>query len=147
MSAQTFWFNLLLFSMGSLQILMFPPVLAVLILLVAGLVFSFIRQEPLSSEAWHWSYWLVLTQLLFYPAIVAVGVLFPASTWPNPPHENVTGGRWLDALSCGSVATSCFWVYRMKGLRWFAASLVGLIELLVSCARFVMGMRITGQWL
>jgi hypothetical protein len=146
MSVQTFLFKCLLLSAGSLQVLMFPQIMALLLFFVLGLVITIMRYHPLSSEKWHGRYWLVFTQLLFFPATVAVGVLFPASTPPNP-HANVIGERWLDALWYGSLATSCFWVFRMKGLRWFAASLVGLLEVFVLSAGFVAGMTVSGDWL
>src|SRR5260370_33881696 len=147
MSVHAFWDTFLRFSEWSLAALMIPHILALLLFFVLGLVITYIRYRPLSSEAWHGYYWLVFTQLLFFPATIAVGVLFPAAGhWPNP-QENVTGGWWLAALSYGSLAVSCFWVYRMEGLRWFAASLLGFHEPLCLCAGFVAGMSVSGQWL
>jgi hypothetical protein len=40
-----------------------------------------------------------------------------------------------------------FWVYKMKGLRWFAVSLVGLLEVIILSASFVAGMSVSGDWL
>jgi hypothetical protein len=35
----------------------------------------------------------------------------------------------------------------MKGFRWYASSLTGLIELPTFAAMFVAGMSVTGDWL
>jgi len=76
-----------------------------------------------------------------------VGVLFPAhSSWPHP-QPNAVGIRWLDVLFYLSVTTGCLWVYKMNGVRWFAASLVAALELIISCAGFIAGMSVSGDWL
>jgi hypothetical protein len=147
MNGRHFWQQFAVYSKWSFQALMIPHVLALLIICVVSLAIACVRQRPLRREVWRWSYWLVLTQLLFFPATIAVGVAFPASSsWPRP-QANAVGGRWLDILFYVSVATGCFWIYRMKGLRWFAASLVGVQELIVFCAGFIAGMSVSGDWL
>jgi hypothetical protein len=35
----------------------------------------------------------------------------------------------------------------MKGLRWFAVSVVALLEIILMGAFFVAGMAVTGDWL
>jgi hypothetical protein len=77
---------------------------------VVSVVSAFVRQQPFHSGKWRSSYWLIFTQLLFFPAIVAVGVLFPGvSGWPYP-KENPMGKRLLDALFYLSLATSALLV-------------------------------------
>jgi hypothetical protein len=47
-----------------------------------------------------------------------VAVLFPAASTVRPHlKENVMGHRLLDGLFYLSLATSAFWVWRMRGLR------------------------------
>lgn len=96
---------------------------------------------------WRTSYWLIFTQMLFFPAMVAVGVLFPAMSVRPDLKENVIGHRLLDGLFYLSLATSAFWVWRMRGLRWVAASLLLLQQVLLIAARFVAGMSVSGDWL
>jgi len=86
--------------------------------------------------------------MLFFPAKVAVGVLFPAVSAVRPHlKENVFGHRLLDALFYLSLAMSAFWVWRMRGLRWFAASLLLLQQVVLIGAGFVAGMSVSGDWL
>jgi hypothetical protein len=114
---------------------------------VVSVVSAFVRQQPFHSGKWRSSYWLIFTQLLFFPAIVAVGVLFPGvSGWPYP-KENPMGKRLLDALFYLSLATSALWLYRMKGLRWLSVSLLALQQVILVGAGFIAGMSISGDWL
>jgi len=52
-----------------------------------------------------------------------------------------------DFLGWLSLALAAFWVYRMKGLRWFAVSVVTVLEMILVGAFFVAGMAISGDWL
>ena len=111
------------------------------------LAVAFACQLPVRKESWRGSYWLVFTQMLFFPATIVVGVLFPAGGVMPKPVPNETGRWCLQALWYLSLGMGCFWVYRMKGVRWVAASLVGLQEILVLCASFIAGMSVSGDWL
>jgi hypothetical protein len=114
---------------------------------IVGIVVAFTRQQPFRTRLWRPWYWLIFTQLLFFPATVAVGVLFPAvSGWPHP-KENVIGHRLLDGLFYFSLVTSAFWLWRMRGLRWLSASLLILQQLILVGAGFVAGMSVSGEWL
>jgi hypothetical protein len=147
MGARPFWQQFGVYSEWSLEALALPHLLALSIFCVLILVIECVRQKPLSNKQWHAYYWLVLTQLLFFPAIVAVGVLFPAAgTGPNS-QANATGNVLLDVLLYGSLLTGAFWVYRMKELRWLAASIVVLQQIVLVCAGFISTMSVTGDWL
>jgi hypothetical protein len=147
MGGRAFWQQFGVYSVWSLQALTLPHVLVILIFCLVILVVECVRHKLLRSELWRGHYWLVLTQLLFFPAIIGVGVLYPsASTWPNP-QPNAVGNLWLDVLFWGSLLMGAFWIYRMKGLRWFAAGLVGLQQVVLAGAGFIAGMSVTGQWL
>jgi len=50
-------------------------------------------------------------------------------------------------VAYGSLASCGFWIWRMKGFRWYATSLMALAELVTWGALFVAGMSITGDWL
>jgi len=94
---------------------------------------------------WRSSYWLIFSQLLFFPIVVAVGMLFRAETGAVRP--NVFGVRCLYAIIALSLALGCFWIYRLKGLCWLAVSLVVLQEALLSGTLFIAGMSVTGDWI
>jgi len=132
----------------SLQFLGVPPILLITAICLVGVVVAFVRQQPFQQRLWRPSYWLIFSQMLFFPAMDAVGVLFPAVSTVRPhPKENVLGHRLLDALFYLSLAMSAFWVWRMRGLRWFAASLLLLQQVLLIGAGFVAGMSVSGDWL
>jgi hypothetical protein len=131
----------------SVQFLGVPPVLLMTAVCIVGVVVAFARQQPFRTRLWRPWYWLIFTQLLFFPATVAVGVLFPAlSSWPHP-KENVMGHRLLDGLFYFSLVTSTFWLWRMRGLRWVSTSLLVLQQLILIGAGFVAGMSVSGEWL
>ena len=58
-------------------------------ILSVGLVASCVWQRPFGSGRWRRHYCLVLTQFLFLPAVVAVGVLYRVSTNPTQPRPKV----------------------------------------------------------
>jgi hypothetical protein len=131
----------------SVQFLGVPPVLLMTGICIVGVVVFFARRQPFRTRLWRPWYWLIFTQMLFFSAMVAVGVLFPAvSGWPHP-QGNVTGERLLDGLFYFSLATSAFWLWRMKGLRWLSASLLVLQQVLLVGAGLVAGMSVSGDWL
>jgi hypothetical protein len=108
-----------------------------------------IRQKPFTTGFWKPYHWLAACHLLFFVAAIAVGVFEgnPISnpTIPHPPIRSVE--LCLDALTYGSLVSCGFWIWRMKGFRWFAASLMALAELIVWGALFVAGMAVSGDWL
>jgi hypothetical protein len=57
-------------------------------------------------------------------------------------------GEWLIGRRLlFSLATSIFWWWRMKGLRWLAASLLVFQQVILVGAGFVAGMSVSGDWL
>jgi hypothetical protein len=140
------WRYFLWLSEQAAEFIVFPPVLicsAVLGLIVAALCFVL---HPIKTGRWKRSYWLVFTQVLFYPAVLAVATLGPN---PMPPtHEpNRLASVCADILSWASLAMAGFWIWRMKELRGLAISLVALQELLLFGPFLVAAMAISGQWL
>jgi hypothetical protein len=113
---RNFWQQLAVYSQWSFQAVTIPTILAMFTVAAVSLALASVRQRPFRREVWHWSYSFVLTQLLFFPAIVAVGVLLPSTSGPSP-QVNSVGEHWLDIMSYASLATGCFWVYKMKGIR------------------------------
>ncbi len=147
MNAAQFWQSFQRLSLWSFEALLLPRPLIALAICSSSLALAFALQLPFRREVWRPSHWLVFTQLLFFPATITVGVLFPAGGIMPKPVPNVAGRWCLDALWYLSLVMGCVWVYRMKGLRWFAGSLVALQEILVFCAGFMAGMSVSGDWL
>jgi hypothetical protein len=114
---------------------------------IVGVVVAVVRQQLFRTHLWRPWYWLIFTQLLFFPAMVAVGVLFPAVSGRPHPQGNVIGERLLDGLFYSSLATSGLWLWRMKGLRWLPASLLVLQQVMLIGAGLVAGMSVSGDWL
>jgi hypothetical protein len=124
--------------------IVFPPVLicsAVLSIIIAGLC---VGLHPIKAGLWKRSYWFVFTQLLFYPAVLAVAVL-GASTLNRPPNQLAL--KYADILPLPSLALASFWIWRMKGLRWLALALVMLQELLLFGPFLVAERAMTTRWL
>ena len=143
--AERFW----TYSVWSLETLFFmPPVFLIFLSATVSLYLAFRKQRPFQGPMWKRSHWLVLTQLLFFPIVICIGVLYPAD---SPSFLRSTprsiANDVCDFLSWLSLALAAFWVYRMKGLRWFAVSVVTVLEMILVGAFFVAGMAITGDWL
>jgi hypothetical protein len=123
-----------------------PPFLAIFIFACLSLALAFWKQRPLQNPLWKHSHWFVLTQLLFFPAVISLGVLYPASS-PSFYHAQSFASRACGLLGWLSVALAGFWVYKMKGVRWFALSVVAVLEIILMGAFFVSGMAVSGDWL
>jgi hypothetical protein len=134
-------------SVWSLQALLYmPPLLLILIGACLSLALAFWKQRPFQNPLWKSSHWFVLTQLLFFPAAISIGVLYPASS-PSFFHANSTASIAFDLLGWLSLTLAAFWVYRMKGFRWFAFSVVAVLQMILMGAFFVGGMAVSGDWL
>jgi hypothetical protein len=123
-----------------------PQFLAVLFFACVSLALAFWKQRPFQSPLWKPTHWFVLTQLLFFPIVISLGALYPASS-PSRYHAESTASRACGLLAYLSLVLAAFWVYRMKGFRWFAFSLVALLEIILMGAFFVAGMAVSGDWL
>ena len=133
-------------SVWSLQSLLYTSLLLLLIAACLSLVLAFWKQRPFSCPLWKSSHWFVLTQLLFFPLVISIGVLYPAPS-PSSYHASSTAGWVSGLLGWLSLALAAFWVYRMKGVRWFAFSLVAILQIILMGAFFISGMAVSGDWL
>lgn len=107
------------------------------------------KQRPFGTRRWKRYYWLALTHLLFFPAAIAVGVIWQ-NTVANPTiahHVSPVANAFEYCLEFGSVASFIFWVWRMKTVRWFATSVMLLMQMPIFAALFVAGMSVSGEWL
>src|SRR5262245_23454038 len=125
------------------------PLSIVALVVSASFVWAALKQRPFHYRLWKPLHWLALSQLLFFPAAIAVGVLWPSpTTSPALRHDpNRAAMLCLNVLWYASLASGVFWIWRMKGFRWFAGSLMALIELPTLGALFVAGMSVSGDWL
>jgi hypothetical protein len=86
--------------------------------------------------------------LAVFAAAIVVGVW-----WANPitsyniPHQAVPIAKvLLDVLFYGSFASCAFWIWRMKGFRWYATSVMALAEVPIMGALLISAMSIAGAW-
>jgi hypothetical protein len=137
------------FSQWALEAMLIPRVFVVVVLTLISLTLAAIKQRPFERELWKPHHWLVLTHLLFFPAVIAAGVVWANPvTNPTVPHHAIETGRWsLDLLWYASLGSCAWWIWRMRGFRWFATSLMLLAEVPVFCGLFIAGMSIAGDWL
>ena len=123
-----------------------PLLLILLFVACLSLALAFAKQRPFQNSLWRSSHWLVLTQLLFFPAVISLGVLCPASG-PSAFHGESTASRAYELMGLLSILLGAFWVYRMRGFRWFAFSLVAVLQIILMGAFFIAGMAVSGDWL
>jgi hypothetical protein len=125
------------------------PIIGWPILLSAlGFVIVTTWKRPIGSASWNKSYWLVLSQFLFIPAVAAVGALYGWDNGPIPRLKVDQIGNWAtETLFFVSLALGLFWIYRMKGLRLFAFFVVTLQQAMLFAACAVASMSINGSWL
>jgi hypothetical protein len=115
----TFWARFQTQFAWGLYFWRIPPLLIVAIICLAGVAICLFRPSYVHAS-WRRSYWLVLTQLLFYPLAIAIGAVFQVNIQPpssEPLQPNRLGEHLLDALTIASLIAGAFWVYYMKGLR------------------------------
>jgi hypothetical protein len=136
--------SFLLFLRWSLEACYASPFFFGTILLTLNLLASLILQRPLQSPVWKKQYSLVIMQFLFFPATLAAAAAGQPSAFSSP---NYWALRALDAFLIGSVAVGGYFVFRMKEMRWFAASVVLLQLWILASASFIAGMALTNDWL
>jgi predicted membrane-bound mannosyltransferase len=138
------------FSQWALEaVVMLPPLAFTFTLVGISFVWAGIKQRPFKAGLWKPHHWLAFSHLLFFVAAIAVAVFYANPvTNPTIPHpSNPSGAHCLDAITYGSLASCGFWIWRMKGFRWYAASLMAMVEVITYSALIIAGMAVTGDWL
>jgi hypothetical protein len=136
------------FSIWSLNTMLLPPFAAILVLATTSLILAARKQRPFRSETARTFRWASLTHLLFFPAILVAAIYMPADGSKGRPFTpNQSGEAAVRMLMYASLASCAFWIWRMKGIRWFAASLMTLMEVPVFGALLIAGMAVTGDWI
>jgi hypothetical protein len=106
-----FFYTSLRLSQWALEAMLIPRVLVVIVLTLISLTLAAIKQRPFQRKLWKPYHWLVLTQLLFFPAVIAAGVVWANPvTNPTVPHFEVYRGRGEYPLDTAPV-----WRYIAKG--------------------------------
>lgn len=130
-------------------VILLPPLSGTFLLSAMSLVWAGFRQHPFKSGHWRPGYWLVTTHSLFFISAIVVAVLganpITNPTFPHPPIP--AAQHCLEIVTLGSLASCCFWIWRMKELRWFATSLMLVAEVVTYGALFIAGMAVSGAWL
>lgn len=142
-------YTALRYSKWALEFLVVSPLCFAFALAAISLIWAGLKQRPYKTHLWRPYYWLVATHLLFFAAAIGVGVLMAnPATNPNISHHAQRSAKLLlDAVTLCSFASCGFWIWRMKGIRWFATSLMALAEVVTWGAFVVAGMSISGDWL
>ena len=134
------------YSEWSLECVLIPPFAILFAVAALSCTAAAVIQRPWRKHLWKRNYFSIASHTLFFVAAMVIGVHWAVS----PGSINRVNGAanfWLGTVSFGSLASCAFWVWRMKGIRWFAASLLSLAEVLVLGAVLVAGMSISGDWL
>ena len=132
----------------SLDFLFVGPMWLLTLALVANLGAALIRTWHLRHRQWNKEYWLVFAGLLFVPLTIAIGVV----GWIDPsvvprPKPNAVAVWANNGLDIAFLLFGIYWIYRMKGLRWFAVAVMLMQLWLLFCAGFFAGMALSGDWL
>jgi hypothetical protein len=118
------------------------------ILLIANLLLALAFSREELRNGWKRSCWLVFSNLLLFPAVVAAGAIFSVDPKPHLVTKVSGLGEWtLDAILLLSALAGAYCIYVMRGLRWLALSILLLEEYLLFGAMFIAGMAISGDWL
>src|SRR5215469_15228816 len=104
------------YSREALGFMFVPPVLLLFAMASLSLLCALWKQRRLLLERWKPHHWGVLLHALYFFAGIAVGVLRPALSTFQANHQGVLA---LKILIYTSFASCAFWVWNMKGFRWF----------------------------
>jgi hypothetical protein len=110
------------FAEWALEFMIVPPICFAFLAAAISLVWAGQKQRPVQTRLWKPHHWLAFTHLLFFAAAIVVGVLGQNPvTNPTIAHSaDKTAMFYLDAVTYGSLASCAFWIWRMKGFRWYA---------------------------
>jgi hypothetical protein len=120
-----------------------PPGCFASLYAACALVYAARRQRPFRTGIWKRYHWLFLTHALFFAAAAILGAASPT----GPHQANPLASACWDAAFCGSFASCGFWIWRMRGFRWLASSLMVLIQIPTLGALFLAYLAITGFYI
>src|ERR1700749_2317423 len=134
------------YSLQALQFLVIKPFVYVSFALFLGVNISTIasfysregRSRPLRA------YLFPLLLLIAFPITIAIGIAFAAHSLGHPNH---IGGWLLNGVDLVAFLFAIYCVYRCKGIRWFAVTVVAAELWIILAAGFIAGMSVAGDWL
>jgi len=124
-----------------------PPLAFAFYSSIISLIWAGIKQRPFKTGKWKPYHWLVLSHLLLFIAAAAVGTLGGnTSTTPLRPTPPIrAAAQALELITYLSYASCVLWIWRMKGFRWFAVSLMVAAESITIGVLFIAGMAVSGD--
>ena len=148
-SVPFFWTTFFVYLKWSLEgLYALPKTLLITLILSGNLAASLILKWPFRHDRWKKDYWLVLANFLSIPATLASAVLWRVE--PDPAHRgnpHMSAVWTVNGISIAAVVLGTYFVYRMKNVRWFAASITLLALWMLFWAGFIAGMALSGDWL
>jgi hypothetical protein len=132
----------------SLEFLLVPPFLFFSVPAFFSLLILTRRQKVLARPIETRTWLLPLVVFLIFVSTLIIGVRGRVDWQQNPfPGPNTRGIRECEILALSSLATGVYWIFLMKGTRWFALSFTIFQFLMLASANFVAQMSLTGRWL
>ena len=151
MLSLNFWQTFRIYFTYSLEFLIIPENVGVTISLVVNLLASILYSWHSRKQNWHARHSWAFAQFLFLPVLLAIAVV---GTYTDPMNRTVARPApevWVlwtvDALMIGALILGLYFAYRMRGLRWFAVSLLLIQVWLMRGAHLVASMAINGDWI
>jgi hypothetical protein len=129
----------------ALELLLLPAISAGFVLAIIFVTVAVSKQKPRRFGIWKPWYWLVFTQLLYFPVVLTIAVLGGVSYMSVAP--NPVASKYVDVLLWMSLVTGAIWIYRLNGARWVVAGFIAVQEIVLFGAFLVAAMATSGRWL
>lgn len=124
-----------------------PKMLFVTLILLGNLAASVVLKWPFRSSRWKKEYWLVFTNFLSIPAILAIAVIWAVDTSHVPRGPHIPVAWTVNGIFIISILFGIYSIYRMKNVRWLASSLVLIALWVLLWAGFIATMALSGDWI
>jgi hypothetical protein len=132
----------------SLEFLFIWPMWLMTLAVVMNLGAALLLKWPFRHDRWKAVYWLLFVNFLFIPITVAIGIFGAIDPAQVPRARPNTLAVWANnGLFFAAFVLGIYWMYRMKGLRWFAVAILLLQLWILLGAGFITGMSLSGDWL
>lgn len=142
------WIAFSRYAQWSLEFLFVWPMQLVTLILLGNIAAGALVKRPFRQDRWKREYLLVFANLLFFPGILVVGILGAVDPSAVPrPKPNPFAVWASNGMFFLPIALGIYWIWRMKGLRWFALATVLMQQWILLAAGFIAGMSLSGDWL
>jgi hypothetical protein len=136
------------YFLWSVEFLVVPPYRYITLFVAINLAASIIKQRPFKRSNWVRTVRFPAIVFLCFIATIAVA----AGGYVSVNHISIAepnhwGLRACHLLAFMSFGAGTYWIYRLKGLRWFAVSVTFLQLWLLAGANFIAVMALTGDWI